>query len=54
MGLRESVDSNYFQHNNMVPFFGSKSHSNNNSNSNEATLDNYTGAGSQYNTKKEF
>ena len=50
----ESVDSSYFQHNNMVPFFGSKSHSNNNSNSNEATLDNYTGAGSQYNTKKEL
>ena len=47
------VDINYFQHNNMVPYFGSKSHSNNKSNSNEATLDNYTGSGSQYKIKKE-
>ena len=49
----ETVDINYFQHNNMVPFFGSKSHSNNAANSNEATLDKYTGAGSQFNVKKE-
>ena len=47
------VDINYFQHNNMVPYFGSKSHSNNDSNSNEATLLKYTGAGSQYKIKKE-
>ena len=49
----ETDDINYFQHNNMVPFFGSKSHSNNAANSKEATLDKYTGAGSQFNVKKE-
>ena len=49
----ETVNIDYFKHNNMVPFFGSKSHANNASNSNEATLDKYTGAGSQHNTKKE-
>ena len=49
----QMVDINYFQHKNMVPFFGSKSYSNNEANSNESTLDKYTGAGSQYKTKKE-
>ena len=49
----QKVDIDYFQHNNMVPFFGSKSHSMNESNINESTLDKYTGAGSQSKIKKE-
>jgi hypothetical protein len=50
----EKVDGNYFQHNNMVPFFGSNSRSSiNDSNSSESILDNYVGAGSQLQIKKE-
>lgn len=50
----DKVDSNYFKHNNMVPFFGS--HLRNmhvDANTAEGILDNYSGAGSQYITKKE-
>lgn len=49
----EQVDSDYFRHNNMVPFFGSKSHAHNEANATESTLDNYIGSGSQYITKSE-
>lgn len=49
----DMVSSSYFEHNNMVPFFGSKVHSNNASNPVDATLDNYNGSGSQYVLKKE-
>ena len=48
------VDSTYFQHNNMVPFFGSSLRTNHNSsNSNESVLDNLNGAGSQVISKRE-
>ena len=48
------VDSTYFQHNNMVPFFGSSLRTNHNSaNSNEGVLDNLNGSGSQIFSKKE-
>ena len=49
----ESVDLDYFRHNNTVPFFGSKSHVNNNAHATESTLDNYSGSGSQVFSKKE-
>ena len=49
----QNVDEKYFQHNNMTPYFGSKTHSNNAPNATESTLDNYTGTGSQYITKTE-
>ena len=50
----EKVDSNYFQHNNMVPFFGSNIRSRHvENNSNESVLDNYIGSGSQTIIKKE-
>lgn len=50
----EKVDGNYFQHNNMVPFFGSNSRSIiKDSNNGESILDNYVGAGSQMQIKKE-
>jgi hypothetical protein len=50
----EQVDSEYFQHNNMVPFFGSKSRSyQKDANSNEGLLDHYAGSGSQIISKKE-
>lgn len=49
----ESVDLGYFRHNNMAPFFGSKSHENNAPNALESTLDNYAGAGSQHIKKTE-
>lgn len=50
----EKVDSNYFQHNNMVPYFGSNSRSlQKNMNSGESILDNYVGGGSQIMIKKE-
>jgi hypothetical protein len=50
----EKVDSNYFQHNNMVPFFGSSLRTNHNpSTSNESVLDNMNGVGSQIFSKKE-
>jgi len=48
------VGSDYFQHNNMVPFFGSNARSNQvTANSSESILDNYTGSGSQIITKRE-
>jgi hypothetical protein len=48
------VDGSYFQHNNMVPFFGSRLRNQQvGSNINEGILDNYSGAGSQVITKKE-
>ena len=50
----DMVDSTYFQHNNMVPFFGSHLRTQNAlNNSNEGVLDNMNGAGSQYFSKKE-
>lgn len=50
----EKVDSSYFQHNNMVPFFGSNIRSRHvENNSNESVLDNYIGSGSQTIIKKE-
>uniref|UniRef100_A0A6C0B308 DUF5899 domain-containing protein n=1 Tax=viral metagenome TaxID=1070528 RepID=A0A6C0B308_9ZZZZ len=48
------VGADYFQHNNMVPFFGSNVRSSQiNANSNESVLDNYTGSGSQIQVKRE-
>ena len=50
----EKVGSDYFKHNNMVPYFGSKTRTvNTGPNSNEGLLDNYTGGGSQNVSKKE-
>ena len=50
----EKVGGSHFEHNNMVPFFGSKSRSQNSqANSTEGILDNYIGSGSQTITKKE-
>jgi hypothetical protein len=49
----QPVDLQYFRHNNMAPYFGSKSHSNNLPNSTESTLDNLNGSGSQFISKKE-
>ena len=50
----DTVNADYFQHNNMVPFFGSKIRGKTvDLNSNESTLDNYVGAGSQIITKIE-
>uniref|UniRef100_A0A6C0AS21 DUF5899 domain-containing protein n=1 Tax=viral metagenome TaxID=1070528 RepID=A0A6C0AS21_9ZZZZ len=48
------VDSSYFQHNNMVPFFGSNLRNQHvETNANEGLLDNYSGAGSQIIKKTE-
>ncbi len=47
------VDSSYFQHNNMVPFFGGKLRSAVNPVANEAIMDNYLGSGSQNIKKSE-
>lgn len=42
----DKVGSDYFQHNNMVPYFGSKSHTPVlDENTNESLLDSYTGSG---------
>jgi len=50
----EKVGGSYFEHNNMVPFFGSNLRTQNtSSNSTEGILDNYIGSGSQTITKKE-
>jgi hypothetical protein len=49
----QTVDLDYFRHNNMAPFFGSKSRANNPSNATESTLDSYTGSGSQQYAKRE-
>jgi len=51
----DKVDGSYFEHNNMVPYFGSRLRSQvADSNSNESVLDNYSGAGSQTIVKKEM
>ena len=48
------VSGDYFQHNNMVPFFGSNSSAQiSGSNSNEGVLDTFVGSGSQQIEKKE-
>jgi hypothetical protein len=48
------VDGSYFQHNNMVPFFGSNLRNvNTDNNKSESVLDNYVGAGSQHVKKSE-
>lgn len=50
----ENVDSSYFQHNNMVPYFGSNiRNSQVDTNNNESVLDNYVGSGSQHVVKTE-
>lgn len=50
----DRVGSNYFKHNNMVPYFGSHLRNQHaDSNQSEGILDNYAGSGSQYITKKE-
>lgn len=50
----DKVDASYFQHNNMVPFFGSNTRTPiANKNNFESLLDSYTGSGSQSITKKE-
>ena len=50
----KTVDSSYFEHNNMVPFFGSNLRTNHTSNNvHESSLDAMTGAGSQLFSKKE-
>jgi len=49
----DSVGSNYFEHNNMMPFFGGKIRSAIDPNSNEAIMDNYLGTGSQAIVKSE-
>lgn len=50
----EKVGGDYFQHNNMVPFFGSNLRSMmRDDTANEAVLDNYTGSGSQDISKQE-
>jgi hypothetical protein len=50
----EKVNGSYFEHNNMVPFFGSKIRSQPRpANSSESILDSYTGSGSQIVSKSE-
>jgi len=50
----DKVNASYFEHNNMVPFFGSNLKTRlADENSNEGVLDNYIGSGSQIITKKE-
>ncbi len=50
----EKVDKTYFQHNNMVPYFGGSIRSRQvGANTNESVLDNMTGAGSQTFSKGE-
>jgi hypothetical protein len=50
----QDVDATYFQHNNMVPFFGSKQRTRHDANNrNESILDNYNGTGSQIIRKSE-
>jgi hypothetical protein len=50
----QKVDGSYFQHNNMVPFFGSNLRTPiADSNANEGVLDNLNGTGSQIFSKKE-
>jgi hypothetical protein len=50
----EKVDTSYFKHDNMVPYFGGHVRSRNlDANSNEGVLDNYQGQGSQIFSKVE-
>jgi hypothetical protein len=50
----QKVNAEYFQHNNMTPFFGSKSRSSVlDANASEGILDNYSGAGTQHIRKEE-
>jgi hypothetical protein len=49
----DTVDSNYFEHSNMMPFFGGKIRSAIDPKSNEAIMDNYLGSGSQVIAKTE-
>jgi hypothetical protein len=49
----DMVGESYFNHNNMKPFFGKKSHESYSSNALESTLDNYIGTGSQSIEKRE-
>ena len=49
----DKVGTSYFNHNNMVPFFGGKMRSAVDPKSNEAIMDNYLGTGSQTITKSE-
>lgn len=49
----KTVDTSYFKHNNMVPYFGSHIRSMPNSNTSESMLDNMVGAGSQVIDKVE-
>jgi hypothetical protein len=50
----QSVDADYYRHNNMQPYFGSKSHTGGTNNSTESTMDNYVGSGSQHISKTEI
>jgi hypothetical protein len=49
----DSVGKDYFQHNNMVPFFGGNIRSRHIENASESILDNYVGGGSQSISKQE-
>ncbi len=49
----EKVSSDYFKHNNMVPFFGGNIRSRPVDNIGESVLDNYVGSGSQHVSKSE-
>jgi hypothetical protein len=49
----DKVDGSYFEHNNMVPYFGSRLRSQVSESNNESILDNYSGSGSQIIRKKE-
>lgn len=50
----QKVDIDYYRHNNMQPFFGSKSHTGGKIDALESTLDAYQGAGSNHISKKEI
>ena len=53
--LGEKVQGDYFQHNNMVPFFGGKMRTaHTQASANEGILDNYSGTGTQIIDKKEI
>lgn len=49
----QQVQGDYFSHNNMVPFFGSKNTARTVEQNSESVLDNYLGKGSQFIEKKE-
>jgi len=50
----QNVDVDYFRHNNMQPYFGSKSHTGGKIDATESTMDAYQGGGSQYISKREI